>query len=313
MDAAADRALSTAASAISMRILHFSDIHLQQPLGRVPLRAWLGRRLLGGLHLVLGRGRLFADAPRKVAALDALRIREGVDFVVSSGDFTALGTAEEIRFAREAVQPLTRAPHGFAAVPGNHDLYTLDPERERRFLLHFGDAARSDLPEHRLPGTPFPFVRLLGEDLAVVGLNSARPDLQPWRATGRIPEAHVAALERIVGDPRVAPRFVLVVVHHAPCLADGGPDRWTHGMIHAARFLEACARVRRGAILCGHVHRRFAVVRDGGPAVLCAGSATHAGREGLWLLDVDADGARATPGRWDGEGYALEPESAVSL
>jgi 3',5'-cyclic AMP phosphodiesterase CpdA len=296
-----------------MRILHFSDVHLQQPLARVPLRAWPGRRILGGLNLLLGRGRFFAEAPRKIAALDALRVRERVDFVVSTGDFTALGTAEEIRAAREAIQPLTRAPLGFAAVPGNHDLYTLDPERERRFLAHFGEAVRGDLTADGSAATPFPFARLVGDEVAVVGLNSARPDLQPWRATGRIPAAHLDTLERLLEDPRVSSRFVLVVIHHTPCLEDGRPDRWTHRLIDAPRFLAACARVRRGAILCGHVHRRFAFTRPDRPAVLCAGSATHAGHEGLWILDVDRERARATPGRWDGAAYALEPGAAVPL
>jgi 3',5'-cyclic AMP phosphodiesterase CpdA len=297
-----------------MRVLHFSDIHILGPWRSVPIRDWIGKRLAGGVNLLLGRRRHFADAPRKVAALDRFRQELGVDLVISTGDYTALGTNRELAAAREVVQPLMAAPLGFVNVPGNHDLYVLSVIREGRFLRHFGDTLETDLPEYRVDDQPWPLVRLVGEDVAVVAVNSARPNPQPWRSSGKIPPAQLEALGSVLSDPRVTDRFVFVITHYAPRLADGRPDRRLHGLVNADEFLEVCSRLPRGAILCGHVHWRYEVrVPDMRPPIFCAGSATKNDVEGLWLFDVEPGRVRATPGRWIDDGYVLEQRSAVDV
>lgn len=297
-----------------MRVLHFSDLHLHRPWRGVPLRDWLGKRFLGGANMLLGRLYDFADAPRKVAALDRFRREQDVDLVICTGDYTALGTNPEFRAARDAITPLTKAPLGYVGVPGNHDVYVRDIVREGRFLRYFGDTLGTDLPECRVAGTPWPLVRLVGEDVAVVAVDSARPDPQPWRSSGKIPPGQLEALGRILADPRLNNRFVFVVVHYAPRLADGRPDNFLHRLVNADDFLHACATLPHGAILCGHVHRLYHVrVPDVLPPVFCAGSATKDGVEGLWLFEVERDHIRAIPGRWVDDGYVLETTSAVEI
>jgi 3',5'-cyclic AMP phosphodiesterase CpdA len=285
-----------------MRFLHFSDIHVDTPLARVPLRKWFSKRVLGGIHLAIGRGRLFADAPRKLEALVAFARESRVDAVIFSGDYTALGLDPEFERARSAVEPLISTPAGFVNVPGNHDLYVPHVVRARRFEHFFGDTLGTDAPEHAVEG-PWPLVRLIGDDVAVVAVDSSRPN-PPWRSTGRIPEPQLAALRVVLRDERVRGRFVFVVTHYAPCLADGGPDRRLHRLDNADAFLDACSGVERGAILCGHVHHRFHVRPAGSPLpVFCAGSTTIDGREGAWLFDVDGSAAVGTPVAWDGGRY----------
>ena len=298
-----------------MRILHFSDPHLREPWYHISPKEWLGKRFFGGINLLLGRGRVFADAHRKVAALEPFCREPGVDLVICTGDYTALGTRRELRLAREAVAPLMKARLGYANVPGNHDLYALDVVRERRFVQHFGDTLNTDLPDFLVDGGPWPQVRLLGDETAVVAVNSARPNFLPWRAsTGRIPQSQLKALSRILGDLRVQRRFVFVITHYAPRLANGQPDRRTHGMVNADDFLQTCADLQRGAILCGHVHWRYMVRVEGvKPPVFCAGSATKAGVEGLWMFDVEHGRVRATPGAWATDRYVLDATAAVQI
>jgi len=297
-----------------MRILHFSDVHLREPAGDVPLRDWLGKRLLGGLNLLLGRARHFADAGPKVAALDRLRREQAIDLVLCTGDYTALGTRGELALAREAVGPLMETPLGYVHVPGNHDLYVPDAVRERRFESAFGDTFRTDLPELAVEGGSWPFVRFVGEEVCVAAVNSARPNPQPWRSSGRIPEAQLEALGRILREERVRKRFVFVMTHYAPRLADGRPDARRHGLVNANAFLDVCRDLSPGAILCGHVHWRYAVRAAGvRPWILCAGSATKRGREGIWVYDVEAERARATPGAWVADRYVLDPASTIDL
>lgn len=102
-------------------------------------------------------------------------------------------------------------------------------------------------------------------------------------------------------------RFVFIVTHYAPCLPDGRPDTPAHGLENAEEFLQVCAGVERGAILCGHVHETYRVrLPEIGPEVFCAGSATMHELEGFWLYDVEGGRLSAHRGSWTGNGYEVE-------
>ena len=49
----------------------------------------------------------------------------------------------------------------------------------------------------------WPLVRLIGDSVAVVCVNSARPNPQPWRSSGRIPDTQIKALRDVLRDPRL--------------------------------------------------------------------------------------------------------------
>jgi hypothetical protein len=204
-------------------------------------------------------------------------------------------------------------PAGFVHVPGNHDLYLPSALREQRFVRAFAGTLATDLPE--LAGDDgWPIVRLFGEGIAVVAVNSARPNPEPWRSSGFIPPAQLAALERALAAPPVRGRFVFVITHYAPRRGDGRPDGRFHGLDNADAFLDACRGVERGAILHGHIHSSYRLDLPGLPAIFCAGSSTHEGREGLWIFDVDDRGTRsatARRGRFDGTRYVVDGAGAA--
>lgn len=289
-----------------VRALHISDIHVDVPFTSIPWQSWLGKRALGGGNLWLRRGKHFRRTREKLAALDRFRREHEVDLVICTGDYTVLGTEAELIAAREAIDPLTRAPLGFVTVPGNHDVYVGDALG--RFEARFGDLLHTDMPEHVSDG-PWPLVRFVGDSVAVVAVNSARPNPQLWRSSGMIPPRQLLALARILRDPRVRNRFVFVITHYAPRLADGRPDTPLHGLVNAEELLRICADLPHGAILHGHVHRCFSVRVPGvRPTLFGAGSTTQDLREGLWLFDVGSSGMRASRGGWDGERYVLTGE-----
>jgi 3',5'-cyclic AMP phosphodiesterase CpdA len=261
-----------------VRVLHFSDIHLGLGIGHVPLADWPGKRLAGGLNLLLGRQRRFTKTAEKVEALATFARREGVELVVFSGDFTAMGTEAEFSAARALIDPFLEAPAGFVCVPGNHDLYATDVIREQRFERHFGDVLATGLPEARTDG-PWPLVRLPEHGPAIVAVNSARPNPPPWRSSGAVPPAQLEGLADVLKRTEVQERFVLIVTHYAPRLHDGRPD---------------------------HHHPYRVRIPDVGPEILCAGSATMEGRESFWLLDIEESGCRVSLGRWAGREYSVE-------
>ncbi|MFN7698089.1 MAG: metallophosphoesterase family protein [Deltaproteobacteria bacterium] len=296
-----------------LRVLHFSDVHVDMSLSSLPWTTWLGKRAIGGLNHALRRRRHFVHAVDKLGALARFAEEQRVDLALCTGDYTILGTEPELALAARAVAPLTTRPLGFATVPGNHDLYLDDSVREGRFEKYFAKWMTSDRPDLATNGA-FPFVRLFGEELAVVGVSSARPNPEPWRSSGRVPEAQLEGLRRVLGLPEVRGRFVIVMTHYAPRLWNGRPDSITHGLDNADALLAVIAELPRGCLLHGHVHRRYAVRAEGvRPWLLGAGSTTQEGREGLWLIEIDRGSARALPGTFSEGSYRLDPEHLLSL
>lgn len=296
-----------------MRVLHFSDVHVQESFSSMPASELLGKRLLAAGNLLLTRGKLFRDVPQKLEALAQFAAEEQVDFAISTGDFTALGTEAEYLSARRAMTPFYELPLGFCAVPGNHDLYLQDAVRQTRFARHFGDAMRNDVPE-LVVDAGFPFVRLVGDEFAVVGVNSARPNPNPFSSAGIIPQAQIDALERALAHPTLSGRWVFVITHYGILRRDGTPDSAHHGLINAAELLATCATRPRTALLHGHIHHRFHHAPNAEhPWLFCAGSTTHRGREGLWVYEFEGARVRAIPGHWAHNRYNLEHSQSVVL
>ncbi|MGF1465355.1 MAG: metallophosphoesterase family protein [Sandaracinaceae bacterium] len=292
-----------------LRALHFSDVHVDVSPLRIPLWDWRLKRVLGGANHALRRAPRFRRARRKLAALARFREQVGADLVLCTGDYTVLGTAPEMRAARLAVDGLTKAP-AFATTPGNHDLYLPDGVAEARFEGAFGAFLESDLPGLAAGDGAWPLVRLIGDDAAVVALCSARPNPPFWRSSGVHGRPQLAAFYRALAHPELQRRFLFVLTHYAPRLADGQVDSALHRMVDAEPFLDACRGIARGTVLHGHVHDCFRLDLPGLAAPIHgAGSATQEKREGFWLFDVERAGGTARRGYWDGQAYRLTDEA----
>jgi len=283
-----------------VRILHCSDIHvtldyLSLPLCKLGWRRWIA---LGELKL-RGRQEAFrkaGDTIRQIARdFEALR----ADHLVVSGDVTAYALPGEFEGAREALGALASDPRRCTVVPGNHDLYTPGAYRDRRFERTFAPLLESDLPELHREGI-WPLVRLVGEEVAIVGLRSARVPALPGMSFGVIGRHQLGGLRDAVNDSRLRDRAVLVVVHHAPLNRHGRRDRLHHGLVDR----EALFRIARGprfAVLHGHIHHRYHhAATETRPHLFGAGSSTQRGREGYWLIEVErgriAGGQMLVPG-----------------
>lgn len=289
-----------------LRILHFSDIHLRAPYASVPVADLVPKRALGLVNLALRREAHFRDAVAKVAGLRALTHDENVDLVLCTGDYTALGTNEELRIARDAIEPLVHQRLGFVTVPGNHDVYVDSAVTERRFENHFGEFLGSDLPEYAVDG-PWPLVRFLNDDLAVVAVNSARPNSPIFRSSGVVPQLQLDTLVRLLRDPRLQSRRVVIATHYALRRQDGKPDHPWHGLVNVDDFIEAVNTHPRACVVHGHIHWRYTQLVPGLKArVFGAGSATYKGREGLWQYEFAREAAVAVPGTWDGTRFVLD-------
>jgi 3',5'-cyclic AMP phosphodiesterase CpdA len=271
-----------------MRFLHCSDVHITADYSKVPLLQLGWRRWMALVELKMGRAYAFARADESLSEIARRADAHQADHFILSGDVTAYSLEVEFARAREALGRLAEDRKRCTVIPGNHDRYTPRSLTSHRFEKYFGHLLESDLPEYCREG-PFPFVRLVGEEAAVVGLCSARVALVPGLSLGIIGKRQLDGLREAIRDERVAKRAVLVAVHHAPLTQKGRRDRLSHGLVDAAALLRALPGPRF-AVLHGHIHRRYHHPASATqPHIFCAGSSTQLGSEGYWTIDV-ADG-----------------------
>lgn len=215
---------------------HLSDLHLPfEP--RLSWREHLSKRQLS----VWSWRRRGAVQSRQV--LDALRqdLRDqAVDHLLLTGDLTNFSLPGEFRQAADWLTALAPAER-ISLVPGNHD--ALVPVSPRDGLGLWDAWTR--------PADGWPFVHRVGE-VALIGLNSALPTA-PLLARGRLGEAQLARLERVLVAEGDAGRVRIVMLHH-PVAA--GAVRWRKALADAPA-LRAVLR-RAGAELVLHGHARDA-------------------------------------------------------
>ncbi len=265
-----------------MRFIHLSDIHHQVDWSARSWGATGAQGLLGRIELH-GFGRLarFRDASsrwrRLLDDLDA----HAPEHVLLTGDLTAMGHPEELEWMRESVEPLLRAGR-LTLIPGNHDRYVAP----KAFETVFADALRSDLPEFA-DEHGYPFVKLLGDDTALVGLDSTRVSGWSQYFVGRLGQRQLAALEKVLVDPRLEGRTVHVLSHHGPLSSDGRREWIESALIDGPALLELIRR-HRVVLHHGHAHRRSWHRRtEARPHLIGAGSSTEPGRAGFWIIEAD--------------------------
>jgi 3',5'-cyclic AMP phosphodiesterase CpdA len=258
-----------------MRIAHLSDVHVVVPPG--------GRPLYGLRTRVVNFGR--APDPderaRKLANALAAVKASGADHLVVSGDLTDLGDdAELARFAE--ILAGARLDADVTLVPGNHDAYS-SPDGFARALA--GPLAAWAGASAR-PGE----VRLVDRGgVVLVPLDVTRHQAL-FRSSGELTSDVTDEVLRVTGDPALAERPIVVVMHHPAHHRHAHRlGRWIDSL-HGIENVDALLAARPSLhVLHGHFHEALDRGRVfGAPAV---SDDTDAPRVRLY----DVEGPRLVP------------------
>jgi 3',5'-cyclic AMP phosphodiesterase CpdA len=238
------------------RIAHVSDLHVLDLRDVSPLR-FLNKRVTGWANLRFKRKHV--HKPEALArVLDAVHDAQP-DHLVITGDLTNLALESEFEAVRRILADVVRLPHDrISVIPGNHDAYTRGAAKSARFTSYFRDFASSDRPElaASIPVGKFPFVRFVGEDVALIGMSSAIAQL-PMLAGGAIGKPQLEALGRILEDPEVARRIPVLLVHHPLHVP---PTLWkqvSQGLQDSRALLAKVSGLPVVFYLHGHLHVRL--------------------------------------------------------
>ena len=233
-----------ATGAVRDRIIHIADLHFWR-FTTNPLRL-LNKRALGNANL-LRRMREFDMA--RADDFAAYVCTHGVQDVLLTGDFSCTALDEEFVMARRFVDGFLSRGCKVVLMPGNHDVYTFESVRKKRFEKHFGDLL-TDLHN------PFRITLAGGTPMIVV------PTVCPnWVSSrGRI-TPHAVARTRELIEETDGP---VVVAGHYPILRSTPGYQLTNGrrMLNAELLHQALGDSKRKILyVCGHVHR-FTHVQD---------------------------------------------------
>lgn len=267
------------------RIAHFTDLHFTEPPGGFPWRSALSKRLVGWANLRLGgRHRHFLQTREIVEALVRDLLALELDGIVFTGDVSGLSLVREFEVARETLEPLLDDPR-VCAIPGNHDIYVRRARREGLFERYFPNWSRSDplaatVPDSRKRPTPYPVLRLFGDDVACLLLRDARPT-GPHDSSGRLDRAQLERLEKLLALEEVRSRTIFLGLHYSLLTARGERDRRHHRLRNDRRLLRLLEGSGVRVVLSGHIHRRIVhLPTDTRPYTLAnPGSLTYAGRD----------------------------------
>lgn len=185
---------------------------------------------------------------RAVAHVNALDPQPEV--VLATGDLANVGTADEYRYVRELLAPITLPLY---VIPGNHD----NRETMRAAFSDHAYLPREGFLQYAIDDYP---LRLIALDTLIQGEEGGelRPESLAW-------------LEARLAEARDKP--TVVIMHHQPF--------WTGmhymdniGLADPAAFRDVIARHNQvERVLCGHMHRAIETRFAGTVATTCPSTA----------------------------------------
>jgi 3',5'-cyclic AMP phosphodiesterase CpdA len=285
-----------------LRIVHLSDIHVWRYAFN-PMRL-LSKRAVGMAELVLRRARKF-----RLERLQGVveRVRDlAPDHLLITGDLTTTALSAEFRDAHAGLADLLADPGRVTVIPGNHDRYTAGSVRHREFERWFGAFA---------PPGPYPWLREIGGDVTVLGLDATRSHLTP---TGWLPPEQLARARDLVAD-RVAGRRLIVACHYPLAAPPAYARELGHKrLINAPAVADWMATIGPHLYCCGHVHAAWAFHPLGLPEQFCLNAGAPLLRDPtgrrppgfleITLGDPAADGdVRVTHHAWTGDDWSTRP------
>lgn len=225
--------------------IHIGDVHFWRVVTN-PFDL-LNKRFVGNINVWLRRRHEFlmhnADTFADWAA------GTGIRDVLMTGDFTSTATHDEFRLAVRFVNRMREHGLTIAMVPGNHDVYTFEAMRERRFERYFQDY----MPDQELPAR----LTLRGGTPLIL-IPTARPNL--WSSRGYISAKEI---EGVAAALEACDRPTIVAGHY-PVLARtyGYDSASSRRLLNAAALHEVLGAFKHPLLyVCGHVHR-FSYVTD---------------------------------------------------
>jgi predicted MPP superfamily phosphohydrolase len=228
------------------RIVHIADVHFWRVLLN-PFKM-LNKRALGNFNVWLRRRHEFVQ--ERAEAFSDYVASLGIDQVLLTGDFTSTACDSEFEAAKGFIDGLASRGLRLTLMAGNHDVYTFESLRRRRFERYFGDY---------LPSAGHPASARLAGGASLVVVPTVCPNV--ISSKGRINNEEIGRTQELLAECEGP----VLVAGHYPFLHEtyGYATKPDRRLRNAAALHEALGKLQQKILyVSGHVHR-FSYVTDG--------------------------------------------------
>jgi 3',5'-cyclic AMP phosphodiesterase CpdA len=248
----------------SLRIAHFSDPHFAKATFHP--RQFLSKRWIGNFNALFFRS-AFYDT-EQLLQLPSFFASMHVEATMCTGDFTTTSQVAEFEQAAQFLHQFETPPY---IVPGNHDCYTKEDEREQPFYRCFHLEKKQVTVKKIAPGFWW-----IGLDCAV-----ATP---PFNAYGEFTKPMQAQLEAALST--IARTDCVIMANHFPLFPHNKPKHDLKGVELLQQTLKKYPKVQLYLHGHDHVHYEIDGHKEGLPLVFNSGSCARKKRGGFSLFDL---------------------------
>ncbi len=232
-----------------MKIGHISDIHWLDTTG-AKVTDFFNKRISGGINLLAGRAKTHSRQTAQ-CALKTL-VEQGCEHLVITGDLTNLALPGEFAGVKTMLNQYFRDEQ-MTIVPGNHDFYTRESAKAKRFESMIYTAAPGNV-DVEVSGT-WPFVRCVN-NVAFIGLCSAQP--RPWFvAAGKLGQTQLDDLKKVLEHPSVRDCVKIVALHHHLFQVNMASGESLRCLEDREQLLDICRQYGVQLVMHGHNHLYF--------------------------------------------------------
>lgn len=250
-----------------LRIIHLSDLHFSRSFWHPS--QFLNKRCIGNFNLLLFRRHLYQTD--HLTHLPSLFKELEADHVCITGDFSSLSLDSEFELAKSFIKSMSQDVH---CIPGNHDCYTKQVEKTKRFYDFFPS---EELKNKRVEK------KYLGNGWWWVGLDCTYATL-PIYSYGKFEEATKNNLKKVLES--ISKDHFIILGNHFPLYPTNKP---THDLI-GAKSLQELIREHKNIKLYLHGHDHGHYVRESKdrslPLVFNSGSVSHKPNGTFYLIEV---------------------------
>lgn len=250
-----------------IRIAHISDLHFSN-ICLSPTQ-FFSKRWIGNFNLLFRRKAEFDKESLK--ALPEFFCKQGIDFVLITGDLSTTGQKREFAQAKDFIQSLRSQGLKVVAVPGNHDHYTMRGWKSKLFFDYF--------PDDQLKKDGVSVIQLTNS-WTIVALDSAvATSLNS--SQGLFSEGLERNLFSVLSS--ICAKKHVLLMNHFPLFEHQHPTKTLQRSSHLRELLKKFPNVK--LYLHGHTHSHcIANLRANGlPIIVDSGSTAHRLR-GTWNL-----------------------------
>jgi 3',5'-cyclic AMP phosphodiesterase CpdA len=257
--------------------MHISDIHFEvKPhLSQVLCRGF-GKRIIGYTNLYgFGRSKRFTPEMQQRILREVDKHKP--DVLLVTGDMTAMATPQEFELAHQVLAPVLDAVPTSFVIPGNHDIYTVNSDRQCRFYEYFGKWTWQTRDQYAARDVAV--MNIPNSNTRVLGLNPNVPTFIGSRGTYSTHQLdHLRQLLESKQNTIIATHYP--VLHPDSHKQYHLHDRW-HGVTNADAFWQVICDSPHppSMIVHGHIHRGFRVITSindrASTAIHCPGAAGY--------------------------------------